>query len=264
MTHSESGGRHIAEKVLNVLYPPTCPACGDVTGDSELGILCESCRGEYGKALVRTCPVCGRSPEECICVTVFGEGAELYGVTVDRLCFHGYYTGFDGDSVISQLLYSMKRRWTKDARVFFANLLADRVLSPLIRSGQNYIVTYIPRSAEAVRRYGFDQMEEIASLAADRLGIKASPLFKRHGGTEQKSLTAGERFENAADTIGTVRDISIRGKSVILLDDVVTTGATVSAAIKLLIKERPHRIMPVSIFLAKTMGRDVMPEDSRE
>lgn len=95
------------------------------------------------------------------------------------------------------------------------------------------VVAHVPIHAERARRRGYDQAERIATVAARELGLpQVSPLVRARNTVAQFELDRDERAANVHAAFGP-RDPAaaarVRGAWVVLIDDVVTTGATLAA-----------------------------------
>jgi ComF family protein len=110
-------------------------------------------------------------------------------------------------------------------------LNADEELPEI--SAQSSVICFVPRSSRAVLKHGVDQSEELARSLSQQSGIPLSCALERiKGGKEQKKLSAAERVKNTKRlfALREGRETEISGKTVILVDDVVTTGASLCAA----------------------------------
>ena len=91
----------------------------------------------------------------------------------------------------------------------------------------------VPVHAERARQRGYDQAELLARVAADRLGLPWAPLLTRRRNTvAQYHLDRRHRAANVADAFGVAVGATpgiVRDRWVVLVDDVVTTGATLTA-----------------------------------
>ena len=94
-------------------------------------------------------------------------------------------------------------------------------------------VCFVPATAEAYARRGFDHMERVAALLARGAGLPLADVLVRRSARDQRELGRDERAANLAGTVGVVEDV--RGLRLLLVDDVITTGATVREAARALL-----------------------------
>ncbi len=116
----------------------------------------------------------------------------------------------------------------------------------------------VPLHTTRMRERGYNQAEVIAQGVAKRTGATVVPraLKKKHHTGSQTKLGKVKRQENMQDVFSLTRGISIKGKNVVVIDDVYTTGATTQSCIEALEKGNPASI---SIF---TLIRADMQEGS--
>lgn len=109
------------------------------------------------------------------------------------------------------------------------------------------IFTFVPRRASAIYKDGFDQGKRLAIYTARVCGkpYKAKSLIVRRGGKEQKKLDARKRQKNLSGTLELkpFAKRKIRGKTVCVVDDVVTSGATMKSAERLLLSAGAERVI---------------------
>ena len=237
--------------ILRYLVPPHCPLCGEALDVSEEEPLCGACREKWDTVLRETCDKCGAPARRCLCRP--GELTRRENVTLLSLYFYHHY---DSERLGDRLLYMVKRQDEHPALPFLAS-----ELSALLRehagtyhlSMRHWAITYPPRSADARREYGFDQARDLAKAVGKMCGMPFLDLIDRAGGTEQK--TSGDRTENAAAAFRRKRNTVIPDvDGIVLLDDMVTSGATAARCIDLLRAERPH--LPVIVLsVAKAQPR---------
>jgi ComF family protein len=120
---------------------------------------------------------------------------------------------------------------------YMASLVAaevERRLSP----EPDTVLVPIPRSPMAILENGFDQSVMVGEAVAGRLSISFSPAIKHRGKKKQKLLGYQDRLRNAKEAflLDEKYADSIRGKRVILYDDIITTGASAAACVALLLK----------------------------
>jgi ComF family protein len=194
------------QRLLDVLLPPTCPGCG-----SEGVALCAKCRTHLARRL--------GEPVGVPLGLVWSQPAGLvqlewcagYG-GVARACLHALK--YDGEQRLAAPLGRlMAERWQRAG-------IGGEVLVP------------VPVHAARRRERGFDQAELLARMAGTELSLPVVPAVVRAARTKaQHALGRGARAQN----VGRVFSVpprhvaAVADRWVVLVDDVVTTGATLSA-----------------------------------
>ena len=209
----------LRRRAVSLILPNRCPFCDRVVGMADY--WCESC---YGKLEFMT--ELPEAPEN-----------------VDRLMSCCYY---DGRARLAIL--RMKNGGYAYSYEAFAVLMTELVGELM---SEVDLITAVPTSAKRKRELGYAQAEKIAKDIARR-GRKPfrRVLGVRKGKKEQKLLNAAERSENARNSYK-IRDYKyITDKIILLVDDVSTTGATVSAIAGLLKKAGAKAVYAVTF--AKT------------
>ncbi|MDE6868958.1 MAG: ComF family protein [Clostridia bacterium] len=204
------------------LFPKsfTCDICGIETFDSN---LCPDCLKTVTFNNGTTCPVCGRktfSPE--ICLECKAE-APRFKKAVSALVYDG-----GGAALIS--IFKNGCGYLKE---YFADLITEKADN--IANAD--CIVYIPMTKKAERRRGYNQAELLAKSISKRLNIPVlkNGLIKTTETAAQKSLAKKERASNLADCFKVDKPEKIKDNTVLLVDDVLTTGATADAACKKLL-----------------------------
>ncbi len=223
-----------------------CPACGELLSyDERAEAFCPECRMRWDVLKTRECKICGRAMCECICMTktLSDSGA---------LCHHKL-VAYTTDSVVHNTVSFIKRNENERISGFLAEQLylvlrADTELPRL--DADSSLITFVPRGVGSVLKYGVDQSAELAKALSLKSGIPFAKTVERvKGGKEQKKLTAAERKKNVKKLFAPCEDTEtlVSGKTVILIDDVVTTGASMSAAVHHLIRARAGAVICLSV-----------------
>ena len=218
-------------RLLDALFPRRCPLCGALL-DAASDRLCPDCAAVWRHECGARCARCGERAPDCRCLP-----RALSGVPVRALAAAAFY---DPPRLpqTAALLYRLKENPDGAAAAVFSRALSSLLLSRLARMGETpsaWRLTYLPRTPQAVRRFGFDQGRRLCRLCARSTGIPSASLFTRRAGEEQKTLGAAARQQNAAASLSLARTARVRGGRFILLDDIVTSGATMAAAARLLL-----------------------------
>ena len=194
------------DALLQLLFPAKCILCGNLLNKEEQ-VLCRSCRGSV--------------PE--------------YPEPKEKLLFLDSFTAvwYYEDNVRRSLL----RYKFYNARSFargYGKLLAEKVR----RENPNGFdcITWVPVSPRRKRERGYDQVELLAKAVCEELATEPVPLLKKvHHNRPQSGISGLE--ERRANVLGAYRAISpeaIAGKRILLLDDILTTGATAGECARVL------------------------------
>ncbi|MBO5274874.1 MAG: ComF family protein [Clostridia bacterium] len=225
--------------VLNFFFPPRCESCDCVLEKDSLA-LCPDCRAAWENEKREICRHCGKPHVFCDCMI---EDYRYFHL----LPYHP--SGFE--SVSRNLILHAKERASRYLIRFEAKELASLLRSRGVLS-HAYVISFVPRSHTSVLEHGFDQSELLAKALAAELDFEYAPLLTHEGNTKQKTLTANARVANADESyiLDADRAFYARGKRIILLDDVVTTGASMLACAKQL--RRAGAAEVVLLSLART------------
>ena len=148
----------------------------------------------------------------------------------------------------SRLLLTAKEHAYRDDFRFMAGEMARvlRAREPSV-SADSTLVTWLPRRPRAVREKGHDQAKLLAFFVARELRLPIAITLQNHGEMKQQLLNREERMANARVSYSLARKRwDVTGKTVIVIDDLITTGSGMLAAIRLLREEGVARVIPLS------------------
>ncbi len=213
--------------MINWLYPVRCPVC-EKTVLPKGALIHRECRKklEYIKGSV--CMKCGVpvSEEEEYCVECCGIDR---GFDQGRSVF--YYQKYAG-----RALKQVKNKGTEEYVRFFAKAMKASCKGYIAATGAECIVP-VPLHSSKKRSRGFNQSELLAKALAEETDIPVRLLLKKRKKTkDQKSLDQRQRKMNVQDAFITDKAVRKKGipTSVLLLDDVTTTGSTLTACARAL------------------------------
>lgn len=216
--------------------------------------FCPDCRLKWDIAKVEECDACGKVMCECTCMTPMLSDA-------GALCHHKVVAYSSAYPIVHRPIMFIKRNKNPRVAAFFASqiensLAVDEDLPKL--SAEDTVISFVPRGRKAVLRYGFDQSELIAKELSRIMGIPCErTVLRRRGGKTQKKLNAKQRLKNVKKLFEPAEDIKdlVSGRKVILVDDIVTTGASMAACTSLLIRARARAVICVSVAVTPSRKR---------
>lgn len=154
----------------------------------------------------------------------------------------GFYKG-----VLKELI--LKFKYKKDFNA--GDVLVELLEEKLKLYDEECVLTFIPIGREALKKRGFNQCEYLAKEIGFRNKYEVIEVLKKIKDTKvQKTLDKEERAKNMKDAFSVINKELISGKKIIIIDDVVTTGATLAEAKKIL--ETNGALQINTLTIAKT------------
>ena len=237
---------------VGVLLPSTCAGCRRLV--SEPGTLCASCWGEVRFLEQPWCAVLGTPFSHEMGDGFLSAEAIANPPPFDRLRSAVAYTG-----VVRRMVQNLKYRDRTDLGPWMARWML-RAGAELIATAD--VVMPVPLHRVRFLRRSFNQSAELARAVARKADIAFEPgaVVRSRPTRQQVGLGASERAANVrgAFNVPDEADIVVRGRSVLLVDDVYTSGATVSAVTRAL-KRRGAARVDVLTF-ARVMPGDFQRE----
>ena len=223
------------ELLSRIAFVHKCVGCNKILAEEDFDrAFCFDCKEIYLVSKMEICPECALEVKECSCMPKLLKKE-------DAVCFRKlfFYNKNKQSQPQNRLIYYLKRN--KSLRVIRD---VARELEPIIKKElddieveNDAILVSVPRSKSAAAKHGFDQSALICKELSILCGIEFVEVLKRkRGGKPQKMLTAGERKKNIGRLLYANKKVidKVAGKTVVLVDDVVTTGASMSACIEIL------------------------------
>jgi ComF family protein len=151
-----------------------------------------------------------------------------------------FYSAKKEKEAQNKLVYYLKHHKSRRAADFVARELSRLIKKELDTLGidaEDVLLVNVPRGRSSVQNYGFDQSAEVCISLSRLIGAEYCDAIKRkYGGKEQKKLNAAQRKKNISRLMSLRKgaDELVKGKFILLFDDVVTTGASMSSCVSIL------------------------------
>lgn len=223
MEPREAGWRGLSRRALDTILPPRCLACGE--GVALQGALCPACWGQIRFIAPPHCAVCGYPFEvdlgpEALCPTCARE-APAYDRARAVLAYN---------AASRRLLLSFKHGDRTEGAPPFAVWLA-RAGAALVDDADLIVPVPLHRLRLFVRRYNQSALLAHALGRVTGLPVATRILHRRRNTPPQGRMSGPARRRNVAGafTVDPRRRAAIENRRVLLLDDVMTSGATVTA-----------------------------------
>ncbi len=211
------------EALLDLVYPPKCPFCRALSDGK--AAVCAHCLVNLPYTPVGVLPRPGHYVDE------------FYSAL--------YYKGRVRESILRYKFGGV--RGYADFYAPFLRQCADE--NELYAD----VVTWVPLSARRLRRRGYDQARLLAEAVSDYMGLDCARLVKKHRHNPPQSGKSGieKRRDNVRGVYSLSDGVSVAGKRILIIDDVVTTGSTLEECAKVLKRAGAKKIL--ALTLACTM-----------
>jgi len=219
----------IIQGILGVIYPPRCQICGESFNIFDRRILCEIC---YNSIKFNTPPFCKRCGKSCSYEDRICESCRV------KTCyFDASYSVCIYEGVIRECIHNFKYNGRFSLERFFKNLLIEFAEKYIDMCRYNWLIP-VPLHRIRHRERTFNQSAILASYLSKRFNIPVlkNNLLRTRLGKPQVTLPKNKRLKDINNSFKIKRPLLIKDKSVLLIDDVFTTGATVNECSKILKK----------------------------
>lgn len=212
---------------LELAFPRCCAGCNRRLGAGELGI-CFTCR-------IALEPYSSSK-------TLQTERFAIFPVKLDAV-LAGF--AFSHGNIARDIIHSIKYNHNKAAGIALGVLLAEQIA---VTAKEYDLIVPIPVHIRKEVLRGYNQAHIIAQGLSKATGIPVSPkaLKRLQNSASQTSLGRSKRIAAMEGAFTTGKDFPEKGLRLLLLDDVLTTGATLSAAAAILAKSAPEKLTIVA------------------
>lgn len=235
---------HFRDGLLSLTHPLSCFGCGLGPID---GAFCEGCHAELVRRPKLVCPRCALTQGPSALVDEKG-CSECRGKSLgfDEALAIGPYR-----HVLREACLSMKHRGGAWLARWLADMLLD-VEGERLRAMGAQIIVPVPLHWQRRWERGFNQSEEVAMRLGGRLGLPVRrPLVRTQGGFTLSGLSRTERMSRMNRAFRAKPMARVGGQTVILVDDILTTGATCGSAARSLKQVGVSRVVAVVLARAE-------------
>ncbi len=228
-------------RVISELFFPSgikCVVCGDDLPEETRYQVCNRCKLSYN---TKFCQRCGRAMKN---MASYCDKCQNEKVDFDIARAPFVYTG-----EIKKLVYRLKYGGAKYLAEVLAQFMADTYHETDFTAD---IITCVPLHAKRLKKRGYNQAEEIAKGVAEILSISfVDTLDRIKSTTNLARLNKSDRAKEIEGAYVIKPDATIKGKNILLIDDVFTTGATTGECCKVLRKAKCGKIFILTFATSK-------------
>ena len=218
--------------LLNIIFPKTCLVCHRPLKDSNISnFLCLDCWRSIKKNAPPLCTICGRQIRGVQVYKSVCPACQRQQFSFDRAFSPCVYEG-----VARELIHKFKYQNRDYLSQILSKIIIDFIRQYRITLIFFDLVMPIPLHKTRLKEREFNQAELLAHQIAREfsLPVSASNLWRKKYRKPQVELKEEKRRENIKGCFGLRNPAEVKGKNIILVDDVLTTGATCSEAASVL------------------------------
>ena len=251
--------QRVANWVLDVIFPKICLGCGELTGKGDFDYVCKKC---FGKVSVKnsfecigckrqtrlglTCVLCQK--ENPIGPERNREGSQRASVSygVDQLLIAAELSDF----LVEKMIKVYKYKFVYNMAVPLSVIAKKCIRKLLSRSfnvfGDSPLIIPVPLHIRRLNWRGFNQAELLAKNIADtyHMSYDGNILIKIVNSRHQANIRPKEeRIDNVKGSFAVIESEAVKNRTIILVDDICTTGATLNECAKILKEGGAKRII---------------------
>ncbi|NLM49560.1 MAG: ComF family protein [Clostridiaceae bacterium] len=217
------------ENLISLLFPPRCCFCGGIMGEGSKVFICKSCDSKITYTYEKHCQIC--------CAPLKGG----FSLNTCAFCnrrrphYKKAFVPLIYEDLVRKSIIRYKFRGKISYSKTFAFLIADKIIGENFSEGFD-IVTSIPQNPAQSFFRGFNPARLLAKEVALFFNAPYMDTLNRSFRSKKQSrLKYKERLENAKKSYSFKKSANIKGKIVLLVDDILTTGATLDTCAKILL-----------------------------
>lgn len=222
----------IGEYLLDCIFPRFCVGCHE-----ESSFLCPDCQDKIIQIKTTTCLSCQRINEEGVCSKCKKQ------LPITKSIVLGYHK----DPILKELVHNLKYEGLYQIADILSNMLIKKLEK--YQFPKDYAIIPVPLHKKRYAQRGFNQSELIAKKIADYFDwtLNSKILIRQKNTKPQINLKHNDRLTNMKDAFNINPKVDLPGGTIILFDDVVTTGATVGECAKVLRQAGATRIWVIAL-----------------
>src|SRR5882762_1022838 len=222
--------------IASLLYPPACTICLAAVDIGEH--LCAECEAKVARIVPPFCAKCSE-PFDGAITTTFA----CANCAHRRLYFEAAVSAYRARGIVRHVILNFKYGKQIHLRHLVARWLVAAFDDERLRERRFDVIVPVPLHPARERERGFNQAELLAEWLSDHLSLPLRPALQRiHYTTTQTAFDRSERMQNLRGAFRLRKKGDVRNLRVLLIDDVLTTGSTLSECARVLKEAGAHSI----------------------
>jgi competence protein ComFC len=214
--------------LVSLFYPPLCVICSANVGTKDY--LCADCAEKVPRIKPPFCDKCSEQFTGAI-TGIFS----CANCAHRRLYFDAAVSSYRSRGIVRKLVHQFKYGRQFHLRHPLAEWLSETLSDPRLRDRRFDVIVPVPLHPARERERGFNQAQLLAELLADKISVPIRPALERiRYTTTQTAFDRAERMENLRDAFRLRKKMHVQDLRVLLIDDVLTTGSTLSECARVL------------------------------
>jgi ComF family protein len=216
------------DAIFSLLYPSVCAICGQSVEPDEY--LCDACDDKVIRIVPPFCEKCS----EPFAGAITGQFS-CANCEHRHLHFEAAVSAYRSRGIVRRIVLDFKYGKQTHLRHLLGQWLCAALSDTRLRGRHFDVIIPVPLHPARERERGFNQAGLLANLLSAKMSILAKPALERtRYTTTQTAFDRAERMENLRNAFRLRRKMDVRGSRVLLIDDVLTTGSTVSECARVL------------------------------
>lgn len=214
--------------LTSLLYPPVCTICAASTEPGEY--LCGECEAKTTPIVAPFCSVCSEP--------FFGAITEAFtcaNCAHRKIYFEAAVAVYRSRGIVRRVIHDFKYGHQMHLRHIVARWLGEALGDVRLRGRHFDVIVPVPLHPTRERERGFNQAALLAEMLSKKTATELSPALERtRYTTTQTAFDRAERMENLHNAFRLRKKAHVRDLRVLLIDDVLTTGSTLSECARIL------------------------------
>lgn len=216
------------DTLSSLFYPPLCVVCSNNVGGREY--LCESCRSRAPRITPPFCAKCSEPFSGAITQTFSCANCEHR-----TLHFDSAVAAYRSRGLVRKLVHEFKYGHQRHLRHPLGEWLLETMSDSRLRARPFDLIVPVPLHPARERERGFNQAALLAEILARQVAVPLGAALERiRYTTTQTAYDRTERMENLHNAFRLRKNMNVRQLRVLLIDDVLTTGSTLSECARIL------------------------------